>query len=684
MAAFLVRGGIMLETVDKLTDVKGIGAVSAKRFEKLGIKDVGSLITHYPFRYETYSLPVAINKCRVGETVTVEGMINSELKFSASKTYRICFTTVRDDTAAIELRWYNAPYIKNQVKFGHRLIFRGKVTLKNGRLFLAHPEIFTREKYLEMLKNLKPVYKSTSGLNQTLIRKSIRTVFDELVLRDYLPAKLVKEFELSSLRDALEDIHFPKDEEILKASLSRIIFDEFFAFLSNMELLKANETTKPNSCRIERGSVSEKIIKGLEWELTKDQKKALDEIFADMSGPSVMQRLLQGDVGSGKTIVALLALAETAACGYQGCIMAPTEVLAEQHYEYFNKMLTPLGFKVAFLKGSLGAKQKKEEYERIANGEADIIVGTHAAVQDKVVFKNLALAVIDEQHRFGVKQREALEMKGKGVHLLLMSATPIPRTYALMLYGNMDISVLAELPANRKPIKNLVGDENMRDRIYSFMARQINEGHQAYVICPLIEESDSLEAAAVEEYVVNLRERLPNISIDHLTGRMKADEKNEKMNAFASGKTRILVSTTVIEVGINVPNATAMLIENAERFGLASLHQIRGRVGRGADQSYCIFMCSADNEVAKERLSIVAGSNDGFYIAGQDMKLRGPGDFFGLRQSGERQFVLADPLRDGEMLKKAKMAVDSMDIESIKELLNKRNIIVSNTEYMVY
>ena len=675
----------MLETRDKLTNVKGIGDVSAKRFEKLGITDVGGLITHYPFRYETYGMPIAVNKCRVGELVSVEGMVNTELRYITTGSYRICSTTLRDNTGVIGLRWYNAPYIKNQVKLGHKLIFRGKVTLKNGQLFLAHPEIFTREKYFEMLKNLKPVYKSITGLNQTLIRKSIRTVFDELVLRDYLPQKLVKEFELPSLRDALEDIHFPKNEKVLGESLRRMVFDEFFAFFSNMELLKASETTKPNSCIINRSEISEKIINSLSWELTGDQKKALSEIFADMSGKSVMQRLLQGDVGSGKTIVALIALAEAAANGYQGCIMAPTEVLAEQHYEYFKKMLEPLGFRISFLKGSLSAKQKKEEYERISSGEADIVVGTHAALQDKVVFKNLALAVIDEQHRFGVKQREALEMKGRGVHLLLMSATPIPRTYALMLYGNMDISVLAELPADRKPIKNLVGDEAMREKIYRFIEKQIREGHQAYIICPLIEESDSLEAAAVEQYVLDLREKLPkDIVIDNLNGRMKADEKNRKMNDFSSGKTQILVSTTVIEVGINVPNATVMMIENAERFGLASLHQIRGRVGRGADQSYCIFMCSGENEEAKERLSIVAGSNDGFFIAGQDMKLRGPGDFFGLRQSGERQFVLADPLRDGEILKKARMAVDSLDIESIKELLNKRNIIVSNTEYMVY
>ena len=675
----------MLETRDKLTNVKGIGDVSAKRFEKLGITDVGGLITHYPFRYETYGMPIAVNKCRVGELVSVEGMVNTELRYITTGSYRICSTTLRDNTGVIGLRWYNAPYIKNQVKLGHKLIFRGKVTLKNGQLFLAHPEIFTREKYFEMLKNLKPVYKSTTGLNQTLIRKSIRTVFDELVLRDYLPQKLVKEFELPSLRDALEDIHFPKNEKVLGESLRRMVFDEFFAFFSNMELLKASETTKPNSCIINRSEISEKIINSLSWELTGDQKKALSEIFADMSGKSVMQRLLQGDVGSGKTIVALIALAEAAANGYQGCIMAPTEVLAEQHYDYFKKMLEPLGFRISFLKGSLSAKQKKEEYERISSGEADIVVGTHAALQDKVVFKNLALAVIDEQHRFGVKQREALEMKGRGVHLLLMSATPIPRTYALMLYGNMDISVLAELPADRKPIKNLVGDEAMREKIYRFIEKQIREGHQAYIICPLIEESDSLEAAAVEQYVLDLREKLPkDIVIDNLNGRMKAHEKNRKMNDFSSGKTQILVSTTVIEVGINVPNATVMMIENAERFGLVSLHQIRGRVGRGADQSYCIFMCSAENEEAKERLSIVAGSNDGFFIAGQDMKLRGPGDFFGLRQSGERQFVLADPLRDGEILKKARMAVDSLDIESIKELLNKRNIIVSNTEYMVY
>ena len=675
----------MLETRDKLTAIKGIGDTSAKRFAGLGITTVGGLIMHYPFRYESYAWPVKISEINIGELVTIEAIINASPHFISAGKYTISECTVRDDSGIITLRWYNSPYINKQLKPGSRLIFRGKVNSKNNRTFISQPEIFTKEKYREMLKTLKPVYSSKAGLGQAVIRKAMQTAFDELVLKDYLPAETRKAYELPGLRQSLNDIHFPKDEKVLGESLRRMVFDEFFFFFSNMRLLKEDEVIRPNDKKIIKHELADQIRDSLTWELTGDQKKALSEIYEDMAGERVMQRLLQGDVGSGKTVVALLSLAAVCENSYQGCIMAPTEVLAKQHHEYFSSMLEPFGIKTAFLSGSMTKKQKMLEYERIESGEAAVVIGTHAAIQEGVKFKNLALAVIDEQHRFGVRQREALELKGENVHLLLMSATPIPRTYALMLYGDMDISVLAEMPANRKPIKNCVADESMREAVNRFLIKEITAGHQCYVICPLVEESEKTEAAAVTEYAEELKKTLPgNITVASLNGRMKADEKNDIMEKFAAGETNILVSTTVIEVGINVPNATVMLIENAENFGLAQLHQIRGRVGRGKDQSYCIFMSSKKTEAAKKRLETVAGSNDGFYIASQDMKLRGPGDFFGTRQSGEHQFLLADPLRDGEIMAKAKEAVSGLSPEEIKDCLKKRNDIVSHTEYMVY
>lgn len=675
----------MLESRDSIRAIKGVGEKTAALFSKIGVYTVGDLLYHYPFRYESYAYPVPIASCKEKELVSIEGIVAASPKFFNAGKYKITEVLIKDDSGSITLKWYNAPFMRNILKFGDRLIFRGKVQIKNKKAFIAQPEYFTKEKYSVMLKTLRPVYPSTEGLTQNAVTAAIGKALEETVMPDYLSAAQKKQYELVGLREALHSIHFPKEEVSLTAALSRLVFDEFFFFLLNMRKMKEGTEQQKNTHVLFPSEKCREMIGALGYELTDDQKKAVEEIYADMASGQCMQRLLQGDVGSGKTAVALAAMAAAAFSGKQACIMAPTEVLARQHYEFFEKIFGKFGISTAFLSGSLTKTQKKTEYEKIESGEALIIVGTHAAIQDGVVFHDLALAVIDEQHRFGVKQREAIIRKGETPHLLLMSATPIPRTYALMLYGDMDISVLAHLPANRKPIKNCVADESMRTTVNKFLLKEIAEGHQAYVICPLVEESDKITAAAVESYCGELRDSLGGgVKIEALHGKMKAADKNRIMNEFVNGETDILVSTTVIEVGINVPNATVMLIENAEKFGLAQLHQIRGRVGRGAAQSYCIFMAGRKSESARERLDIVAKSNDGFEIAGQDMKLRGPGDFFGVRQSGEQQFTLADPLRDGLLLTRAQEAVAALSGEEVEKLLEKRNNLVSSQPYMVY
>ncbi len=450
------------------------------------------------------------------------------------------------------------------------------------------------------------------------------------------------------------------------------MFDEFFVFAVRMRQLKENRRKEKNHFHFCQTNGCEAFLENLPYQLTPGQEKAIEEIRRDMAGEYVMNRLIQGDVGSGKTVLAEYALLLTATNGAQGCIMAPTEVLARQHYEAMKRAFAPFGVRVLLLVGSMTAKQKKEAYAQIAAHEADVIVGTHALIQEKVNYQKLALVVTDEQHRFGVRQRDSLAGKGEDVHVLVMSATPIPRTLAIVLYGDLDVSVIKELPAERLPIKNCVVDTSYRPTAFHFIAKQVAEGRQAYVICPMVQESEEVEAENVLDYTERLQRELPeNIVVRALHGKMKAAEKNDRMERFASGEIQVLVSTTVVEVGVNVPNASVMMIEDAERFGLAQLHQLRGRVGRGAYQSYCIFVNGSQDEKSRERLEIMNRSNDGFYIAGEDLKLRGPGDVFGVRQSGELQFELADIYRDAEILAAANVAVGSLSLEEYEQICTK-------------
>jgi ATP-dependent DNA helicase RecG len=541
---------------------------------------------------------------------------------------------------------------------------------------MEHPEVFTEEAYEKQQENLQPVYPLSRGLTNNMMIKAIgQTIPYMEQMEEYLPDSIVEAYHFPSYGESLKRIHVPvKKEDVIDAK-KRLIFDEFFLFLAAMRMIKENTGIIPNHYQIMETEQSLHFMEHLPFSLTGAQQRALGEMKEDLQKEEVMNRLVQGDVGSGKTILAVILLLMTATNGYQGALMAPTEVLAVQHYETFCEMLAPYQIRIGLLTGSTKAKEKREIYRKLKEHELDIIIGTHALIQEKVEYDSLALVITDEQHRFGVKQREALYRKGLEPHVLVMSATPIPRTLALIMYGDLDISIVDELPANRLPIKNCVVGTGYRPNAYRFIEKQVALGHQAYVICPMVEESENMEAENVTEYTKILRQNLsPSVRVECLNGRMKAKEKNGIMEEFGSGAIDVLVSTTVIEVGINVPNATVMMVENAERFGLAQLHQLRGRIGRGDSQSYCIFISGKDNDDTKKRLEILNKSNDGFYIANEDLKLRGPGDFFGVRQSGMMDFVLADIYQNADLLKMANDAVNMLERDgfSFHELQNER------------
>ncbi len=545
---------------------------------------------------------------------------------------------------------------------------------------MEQPEIYNRDTYRELMTTMQPVYGQTKGLgNKAIMRAVAQALENRRLEREYLPASLRRRFELAEYNFALEHIHFPKNQEELLFARKRLVFDEFLFFLLAVRGLKERRGAQKSqySCRL--STEAQRLCEQLPYKLTAAQMRTLKEIEGDLISGRVMNRLVQGDVGSGKTIIAVLAMLHVVSNGYQGALMAPTEVLAKQHYEGIRELFHKYGIErePVLVTGSMTAKEKRLAYEKIKSHEADIIIGTHALIQDKVVYDKLAhaliqdkvvydklaLVVTDEQHRFGVGQRQMLGEKGGEPHVLVMSATPIPRTLAIILYGDLDISVIDELPQDRLPIKNCGVGTEYRNTAYEFIKKQIASGRQAYVICPMVEESEMIEAENVLDYAKKLSEALPGISVEYLHGKMKGKEKNAIMERFASGEIQVLVSTTVIEVGVNVPNATVMMIENAERFGLAQLHQLRGRVGRGKHQSYCIMVNCGDQDGTKKRLDILNQSNDGFFIASEDLKLRGPGDIFGVRQSGDMEFKLADIFTDARLLKQVSEEVDRLLLE---------------------
>lgn len=643
--------------------LKGIGEKTAKLFEKVGIRTIDDLLHYYPRGYDTYGEPKAIGELSEDETGTVEGFLKSGATGVHVNGLSIVQATISDMTGKLRLVWYHMPYLKNALRPDSHFIFRGRVIRKKNGLTMEQPQMFKPEAYEELLSSMRPVYAQTKGLGNKMITSAVEQALAFRTLeRDYLPAGLRIANELAEYNFAIEHIHFPSNEEELKFARKRLVYDEFFFFLLAVRHLKEKRQNVQSPFHMEKQDECRKLLAELPYRLTNAQLRTLEEVLKDLKSGSVMNRLIQGDVGSGKTIIAVLALLAACENGYQGALMVPTEVLARQHFESVTELFEKHGVdkKVILLTGSMTAKEKRIAYEKVASHEADIIIGTHALIQEKIVYDNLALVITDEQHRFGVAQREMFGNKGQMPHVLVMSATPIPRTLAIILYGDLDISVIDELPANRLPIKNCVVDKSYRPRAYRFIENEVKNGRQAYVICPMVEESEMIDAENVLDYTKILRQNLPGIRVEYLHGKMKGKEKNKIMEEFAAGEIQVLVSTTVIEVGVNVPNATVMMIENAERFGLAQLHQLRGRVGRGDKQSYCIMVNASGNKEKNRRLDVLNKSNDGFYIASEDLKLRGPGDIFGIRQSGDLEFQLADIYTDAVTLKKVSEDVNRL------------------------
>lgn len=663
-----------------LNNLKGIGEKTEKLFYKAGVEKVNDLLRYYPRYYDVFEEPVLIRDLECDRTQAIKGTVVREVSVKRVRNLQVVTGYLRDERGdAIKATWFNSPYLKGKLTIGSTFIFRGFVKENNSNFSIEQPKIFGIAEYNKKKGEMQPVYPLVSGLTNNMVQKAVKQALKLVETEEFLPEKIRNKYGLEGLQQAIEHIHYPTDKNQLYSARKRLIFDEFFMFIYNIRNLKDKNTEIHNRHILVEPKEVKTLINNLPYELTNAQKRTWEEIKRDISSTKVMNRLIQGDVGSGKTIIAFFALITAALNNGQGAMMAPTEVLARQHYDNLIELIKEHNINVnpVVLVGSMTAKEKRDAYKVIESGDADIIIGTHALIQEKVNYNNLTLVVTDEQHRFGVRQREAISEKGEHPHIMVMSATPIPRTLAIIMYGDLDISVIDELPANRLPIANCVVGTDYRPNAYDFMTKQIAKGRQVYVICPTVEYSEAVEGENVIEYAEKLKRIMPvSVNIEFLHGRMKPAEKNEIMDRFANNQIQILVSTTVVEVGVNVPNATVMMVENAERFGLAQLHQLRGRVGRGKYQSYCIFINGSGKKEALERLNILCKSNDGFLIANEDLKLRGPGDFFGVRQSGDFEFRLGDIMNDANILKQASEAVELILNEEVEISDKQRKIII--------
>ena len=663
-----------------LNNLKGIGEKTEKLFYKAGVEKVNDLLRYYPRYYDVFEEPVLIRDLECDRTQAIKGTVVREVSVKRVRNLQVVTGYLRDERGnAIKATWFNSPYLKGKLTIGSTFIFRGFVKENYSNFSIEQPKIFGIAEYNKKKGEMQPVYPLVSGLTNNMVQKAVKQALKLVETEEFLPEKIRNKYGLEGLQQAIEHIHYPTDKNQLYSARKRLIFDEFFMFIYNIRNLKDKNTEIHNRHILVEPKEVKTLINNLPYELTNAQKRTWEEIKRDISSTKVMNRLIQGDVGSGKTIIAFFALITAALNNGQGAMMAPTEVLARQHYDNLIELIKEHNINVnpVVLVGSMTAKEKREAYKVIESGDADIIIGTHALIQEKVNYNNLTMVVTDEQHRFGVRQREAISEKGEHPHIMVMSATPIPRTLAIIMYGDLDISVIDELPANRLPIANCVVGTDYRPNAYDFMTKQIAKGRQVYVICPTVEYSEAVEGENVIEYAEKLKRIMPvSVNIEFLHGRMKPAEKNEIMDRFANNQIQLLVSTTVVEVGVNVPNATVMMVENAERFGLAQLHQLRGRVGRGKYQSYCIFINGSGKKEALERLNILCKSNDGFLIANEDLKLRGPGDFFGVRQSGDFEFRLGDIMNDANILKQASEAVELILNEEVEISDKQRKIII--------
>ncbi len=645
-----------------VTEIKGVGEKTRQLFAKLNILTIGDLLADYPRDYDNFKEPVKIEKASPGEVCAVYGAVCGIPNEKRVRSLAILNVNVSDGSGILQLTFFNMPFLKKTLKQGGYYIFRGLVRSRGTIKLMEQPGIFSVDQYRAQENQLL----LTKGLTNQMVRKCVRQALSCCEFEpEFYSDGFLAEYGLMPYRDAVETVHFPEDYDALLKARRRLVFDEFFVFIFLMKKNKEFTEQLKNSHKMTETEDTKRFLEQIPFPLTNAQNRVWQEIRDDMGSNYCMNRLVQGDVGSGKTILAVLALLMTAANGYQGALMAPTEVLALQHFETINQYREDYGLSVrpVLLVGAMTAGEKREAYGKIASGEANLIIGTHALIQEKVQYHSLALVVTDEQHRFGVKQREFLAGKGQNPHILVMSATPIPRTLAIILYGDLHISVVDELPANRLPIKNCVVGTVYRSKAYEFIANEVEKGRQAYVICPQVEAEEGEESSLenVVDYTEKLRSALPaNVRITYLHGKMRSAEKKKIMGDFVSHAIDVLVSTTVIEVGVNVPNTTVMMVENAERFGLAQLHQLRGRVGRGEYQGYCIFVSTNEKKETMERLRILNKSNDGFYIASEDLKLRGPGELFGVRQSGDFSFRIGDIYTDASVLQQASGAVEAL------------------------
>lgn len=646
----------MLDLYKDVQYVKGIGPKKADKLNKLGIFTLKDLLYYFPRQFEDRNNLKKIAQLEDGEKVTIKAVISSINTFSPKEGMTLTKIDVKDETGSAKLVFFNKSYIKNTFRPGDSILVFGKVKKKFNNLELTSCELEYLTNSPKNTCRFMPVYQLTYGVTNKEIMSIIRTVLEdkELIIQEYMPQRIIEKYRLCSIDFAVRNIHSPSSKESLKIALYRIVFEELLILQLGLFVFKSGRN-KEDGIKFETSKDLKKIISALPFKLTKAQNRALDEIIQDMNLEKIMNRLVQGDVGSGKTVVALLALANCVLNGYQGALMAPTEILAGQHYISLTESLKDFGINVGLLIGSLTKKQKDTVLEQIKNNEIDILIGTHALIEDKVEFNNIGLVITDEQHRFGVMQRRKLSLKGANPDILVMTATPIPRTLALILYGDLDISIIDELPPGRQPIETIAIEKSKRDRAYNnLVRREVESGRQVYIVCPLVEESEAIEAKSAVELVEELRaEYFHDLRLGLLHGKMKSSEKDEVMRLFKDKEIDILVSTTVIEVGVNVPNATLMIIENAERFGLAQLHQLRGRVGRGSHKSYCVLIYDSKTDVCRQRMAIMEETNDGFKISEKDLEIRGPGEFFGTRQHGLPELKVANLFKHIKILKLA-------------------------------
>ena len=632
--------------------IKGVGPSRVLLLNKLGIFTLKDLITYYPRTYEDRSKPKYIYECEDGEEVLIEAVVCSGMTNVRLKGKTMQRLIVRDETASATITWFNQQYLKSKFTIGNKYKFFGKVTKKAGKVMFTSP-VFDTEEKTQNTGRIVPIYPLTYNLSQNNLRKIMEAGIQEVFrnLPETLPEYILKEYKLQNINDATKQIHFPNEFKDFNIARNRLVFEELLSVQLALLQLK-NNYIQEKGIKFSKEAKMSDVINTLPFKLTKAQLRVLEEIDNNMESEKSMNRLLQGDVGSGKTVVAMCSAYKAVKSGYQAAIMAPTAILATQHMENFKSMLEKLNVRCELLISGITKKKKEDILERLRNGEIDILIGTHAILEDNVQFKNLGLVVTDEQHRFGVKQRTKIAEKGENPDVLVMTATPIPRTLALILYGDLDISIIDELPPNRKKIDTFAVNKNMTERVNNFIEKQLKEGRQAYIVCPLVEENEEMDLKSVEKlYETYSKEVFPQYKVEYIHGKMKPKEKDNIRKRYKNKKKDILIKTTEIKVGVDVPNSNIMVIENAERFGLAQLHQLRGRVGRGEYKSYCILKYEGKGEKTKERMKVMCETNDGFVISEKDLELRGSGDFFGTMQHGLPEFKIANLFEDIEILK---------------------------------